>query len=146
MKKNVLLIVLICGTNFLFSQNFNALLNENGNNSSVVSPPRVAVFLEKNVNFNAQNKKIEGYRINIYSETDSEARAGAYAHKNRFDSIFPTIHSYFDFKEPYFTINVGNWTDKLTAMRYLAIIRQRYPHAFIMKDFLNIDDYLDDKQ
>ncbi|MDR2511839.1 MAG: hypothetical protein LBC89_05215 [Bacteroidales bacterium] len=145
MKKNALLIVFVCGINFLFSQNFDALLNENGKTVSVFSPPRVAVFLEKNSIFNAQNKKIEGYRINIYSETGSEARDGAYAAKSRFDTIFPTIHSYFGFKEPYFKIDVGNWTDKLTAVRYLATIRQRYPQAFLVKDFLDIDDYLDNQ-
>jgi hypothetical protein len=138
--------VFICGINLLFSQNFDDLLNEKGNNSNVFSPPRVAVFLEKNANFNAQNKKIEGYRINVYLETGSEARNGAHTTKSHFDSIFPTIPSYLGFEEPYFKINVGNWTDKLTAVRYLAIIRQRYPHAFLVKDFLNIDDYLNTEQ
>jgi hypothetical protein len=109
---------------------------------SFIASPRVGLYIEKHIQFNENFFKVTGYRINIFSENGPSAKAEAYFAKATFDSIYHNIVSYLGFSEPFFKVNVGNWTDRLEATKYLTVIRHRYPNAYVVKSVLNIKDYL----
>ncbi|MCB0376396.1 MAG: SPOR domain-containing protein [Sinomicrobium sp.] len=79
----------------------------------------------------ALNKTDDGekrYRIQIYNGTLSGARDAAAG----FKSNFPDWPCDIRFETPNYKVWVGKYRARLEADRYLALVREKYPNAFIL--------------
>ncbi|GHU85439.1 hypothetical protein FACS1894153_0650 [Bacteroidia bacterium] len=133
--KNILIILFLFTNVFLYSQNI-----------SIDSNSVLDEYMKKSVEFNKYNASIEGYSINIFSETGSSARRNIYHVKEVFDSAYPEHKSFISFDDLYFNLNVCVFTNKSSATKFLAEIRKLYPNAYIVKAKFKPEDMFEKKQ
>lgn len=80
-----------------------------------------------------ENKKIDGFRVQIFSTKDLEraTRARAIA-EEQFRDL--GLHCYLEFDSPYYKVRIGDFKTREEAEKYRAEIRSRgYPRAWIVK-------------
>lgn len=87
-----------------------------------------------------QQRGIPGYRIRIFSDGSQSARQKMNAEKARFMKHFDKVDVYPVYIAPYWKIYVGDFLNRNDALRVFQEIKQFYPYAFIVNDFINIPD------
>ncbi len=96
-----------------------------------------------------QNQKfpyIEGYRIQIYKETGNNALDSAWSEKTRFENEYQGVKAYISFREPYYRVRVGDFRTRLEAIKFLSVIREKYPYAWEIKDKIRFENNDDDAE
>lgn len=88
----------------------------------------------------------EGYRVLFFSQSGNRSKNAAIEAKADFDLIYPEYKSYILFEEPYFKVKAGNFKHRMEAGFFLRIIKQDYPYAFIVKDVLDVAEYLEQEK
>jgi hypothetical protein len=84
---------------------------------------------------------MEGFRIQIYSSSNRNAREESGKVRAEFMSKFPDIVSQQLFAEPgYWKIRVGNFRTKTEATRLFLLISKVFPDAYIVPDIINLPD------
>jgi hypothetical protein len=84
---------------------------------------------------------MEGFRIQIYSSSNRNAREESGKAKAEFMNMFPDIASYQLFAEPgYYKIRVGNYRTKTEAIKQYLMISKAFPDAYIVPDIINFPD------
>jgi hypothetical protein len=100
----------------------------------IYQDPRITDLLVRHSLINQKKLNIEGYRLEIFFSSESNARQHAVKVKNEFNLVFPTITSYMMFQTPNFKIRVGDFRNKSDALKVKSYIASKYPNAFIVKD------------
>jgi hypothetical protein len=91
----------------------------------------------------SQQKKINGirgYRICIYLDSGQEANKKADQERAKFISRFEDAKSYKKFEYPYFKVYVGDFRTKSEAWKFLKLMENDYPDAFIREDIVAFPD------
>jgi SPOR domain len=91
----------------------------------------------------SQQKKINGirgYRICIYLDSGQESNKKADLERAKFISRFEDIKSYKRFEYPYYKVYVGDFRTKSEAWRFLKLMENVYPDAFIREDLVAFPD------
>ena len=84
---------------------------------------------------------MEGYRIQIYSNNNRNARDESSSVRATFISRFPNIASYQLYADPgYFRIRVGDFRTKAEAVKLLQRMRREYPDAYIIPDIISFPE------
>jgi hypothetical protein len=99
-------------------------------------------LLEKNKEYNL-SQKIQGFKILIFSQTGNGSKNNAIGAKSDFVEVFPSVPTYLVYEEPYFKVKVGNFKTRKDAIEFLRIVQATYPNAFVVQDFLDIDEYFE---
>jgi len=80
-------------------------------------------------------EEMQGYRIQIMAGT---SRDKAYKMQGNFNYAYPQFRSYLQYNSPYFKIRVGDFTDRLSAHRFLQQVKQKYPGSFIVDEVVKL--------
>jgi hypothetical protein len=84
---------------------------------------------------------MSGYRIQIYSSSNRNAREESNKARAEFINKFPNIVSYQLYVSPgYFKIRVGDFRSKTEAIRTFMEVSREFPDAYIVPDFVNFPD------
>ncbi|MGE5457342.1 MAG: SPOR domain-containing protein [Methanococcaceae archaeon] len=84
---------------------------------------------------------IKGFRIQIYSGLNINARTESENIEIEFNSQFPDIISYRIFTEPvWYKVRVGNFRSRTEALKLYLIISKKFPESDLVPDIINIDD------
>lgn len=84
---------------------------------------------------------MEGFRIQIYSSNNRNAREESNKARAEFMSKFPEIVSYPLYAEPgYFKIRVGDFRTKAEAARLFQKISKEFRDSYIVPDVINFPD------
>lgn len=84
---------------------------------------------------------MEGFRIQIYSSSNRNAREESGKVRADFISKFPDIVSYPLFAEPgYYKIRVGDFRTKTEATKLYLQISKAFPDSYIVPDIINFPD------
>lgn len=84
---------------------------------------------------------MDGFRIQIYSSSNRNAREESNKARAAFMSKFPDIVSYPLYAEPgYFKIRVGDFRTKTEATRLFLLISKEFPDAYLVPDKINFPD------
>lgn len=84
---------------------------------------------------------MDGFRIQIYSSSNRNAKVESGLVKSEFMSQFPDIDSYQLFAEPaWYKIRVGNFRSRTEAIRLYFIISKKFPKADLVPDIINLQD------
>jgi len=84
---------------------------------------------------------MEGFRIQIYSSSNRNAREESNKAMAEFISKFPDIKPYSLYAEPgYFKIRAGDFRTKTEATRLYLIVSKEFPDAYLVPDFINFPD------
>lgn len=86
---------------------------------------------------------MDGFRIQIYSSSNRNAREESAKARASFISRFPDIVSYSLYADPgYFKIRVGDFRTKAEATRLFLTISRDFPDAYIVPDIINFPDQI----
>jgi hypothetical protein len=104
--------------------------------------PGIDSLINRYILYNRHLGGIEGYRIQIYSSSDKNAREESGKARAEFISKFPDIISYGPtFEKPgYYKIRVGDYMSKIEGTKYLQIIRRVFPDAYLVPCIINFPD------
>ncbi|MFT7229614.1 MAG: mRNA-degrading endonuclease RelE of RelBE toxin-antitoxin system [Bacteroidia bacterium] len=104
---------------------------------------QVTLAIDEKINENLRMKnaqidstKISGYRIQIaFNSNKSDVSSS----ESQFKSIFPKYSDrvYTLYQQPYWKIRVGDYYREIDAMFLLDEIRNQFPNAFLVKDYIN---------
>jgi hypothetical protein len=84
---------------------------------------------------------MEGFRIQIYSSSNRNAKDESSKANQKFLDKFPDIRSYRLFAPPgYYKIRVGDFRTKTEATKLFLIISKEFPDAYFVPDIINFPD------
>lgn len=99
------------------------------------------ILVNKNLYENFGYFGMEGFRIQIYSSSNRNAKVESRNARAEFFNKFPDITSYELFEGPaWYKIRVGDFRTKTEATRLFLIISKEFPDAYIVPDFINFPD------
>jgi len=101
---------------------------------NVQSEPRIKELLEQHVRQNKKNNTTNGFRLQIYFGSGTNAHAQATKIRTDFLSTHPDEKVYLIFKSPDFKVLVGNFRTKSEALKMQKSLINQYPNAFIVAD------------
>jgi hypothetical protein len=90
---------------------------------------------------NLRMNGMEGFRIQIYSSSNKNAREESGKIRQEFITKFPDIVSYASFNQPsYYKIRVGDYRTRVEGTKYLLMVRKVFPDAYLVPDVINFPD------
>jgi hypothetical protein len=82
------------------------------------------------------NNKSSGYKVQLYS---GKSKLEATKIKSELNNKYPDeLSSVIIYKQPNFKLRAGNFRDRLTAIKYLEILKVEFPSAFIVQDEIQV--------
>ena len=109
-----------------------------GGKANIVQDPRVDILVSKHIQINQAIRTMDGYRIQLFSDSGNNSKTKAQAAHDEFQSRYPAIGVYLTFKSPNYKVRIGDFRTKLDAQRFLIEITTDYPNAFIITDQINL--------
>ncbi len=106
--------------------------------TEIVQDSRVEMLVEKHVQINQKISTMEGFRIQVFSDSGNNSKNKAQSVYDEFQSRFPETGVYLSFKSPNYRVRIGDFRTKLDAQRFLIALTADYPNAFIITDQINL--------
>ena len=103
-----------------------------------IQDEKVDELVAKHIKINQNKGTIEGFRVQIFSDSGNNSKTQAQAVSDAFTAKFPNINAYLTFKSPNYRVRVGDFRSRLDAQRFLSEIAADYPNAFIISDKINL--------
>lgn len=141
MKRFLLFFLISFTSQILFAQV--TIPNENAeesnrpeiiNNLNINQDPKLDKILNWHISNNKINNSIEGYRVEIFFSSNTDAKEKALRKKIEFLSIYPDNTVHVKFISPNFRVRVGDFRTKNEALKLYREIKDTYPVAFIVTD------------
>jgi hypothetical protein len=154
-RLNFLLIIFAFSSGSAFAQSFVKTTdifpdpdnNRNAGELHLMQDPAIDTLISRyilaNVNMSKENGYygMKGYRIQIYSSSNRNAREESNKARAEFMSKFPDIVSYPLYAEPgYFKVRVGDFRTKTEATKLFLLISREFPDAYLVPDLINFPD------
>ena len=99
------------------------------------------ILISENTYRNYGHYGMDGFRIQIYSSSNRNAREESNKARAAFMSKFPEIASYPLYAEPgYFKIRVGDFRTRTEATKLFLLISKEFPDAYLVPDIINFPD------
>lgn len=115
------------------------LLQERENGQGKVSVKQSTALIEAfrdQINRNG-SRKINGYRVRIYSGNSQNARRRSEEIAAGFAANHPGIPVYKSYSNPFFKVTVGDFRTRDEALRFSESIAGSYPGAFLVREPIN---------
>jgi hypothetical protein len=109
-----------------------------GMQSHIVQDPRVELLVSKHIQVNQAINTMDGFRIQIFSESGTNSKTKAQAVQDEFRARFSGVGGYLTFKSPNYKVRIGDFRTRLDAQRFLMELTADYPNAFIVEDQINL--------
>jgi len=109
---------------------------------NIYQDPGIDSLIGRYILYNIRLRGLEGFRIQIYSSSNRNAKEESGKVSADFMSRFPDIHCYppvFD-KPSYYKVRVGDYRTRIEGTKYLLMIRKVYPDAYLVPDVINFPD------
>jgi hypothetical protein len=150
MKRFLYMVVLNAFTaGFSHAQEFHSteeLLKDNNSGNrrgdlNIYQNPGIDSLINRYILYNLRMDGMEGFRIQIYSSSNKNAREESGKVRQEFITKFPDIVSYATFDRPgYYKIRVGDYRTRVEGTKYLLMVREVFPDAYLVPDIINFPD------
>jgi len=99
------------------------------------------IMISENIYRDYGRYGMEGFRIQIYSSSNRNAREESNKARAAFISKFPGIASYALYAEPgYFKVRAGDFRTKTEATKLFLLISKEFPNSYLVPDIINFPD------
>ncbi|MEI7727236.1 MAG: SPOR domain-containing protein [Bacteroidota bacterium] len=106
--------------------------------TEIIQDSRVDLLVNKHIQINQTLNTMDGFRIQVFSESGNNSKTKAQSVQSDFQSRFPDIGVYLTFKSPNYRVRIGDFRTKLDVQRFLMALTGDYPNAFIVADQINL--------
>jgi hypothetical protein len=131
-------------TSDLFNKQSN---NLHGGRLKIIQDPSIDtlisryILISENVYRDNDRYGMKGFRIQIYSSSNRNAREESNKARAEFINKFPDIDSYALYAEPgYFKIRAGDFRTRTEATKVFQIVSKVFPEAYLVPDIINFPD------
>jgi hypothetical protein len=108
---------------------------------AIYQDPAIDSLIHRYILYYERLNGIEGFRVQIYSSSDKNARTESGKVRQEFMTKFPDMTSYASFDRPgYYKIRVGDYRTRIEGTKYLLMIRKVFPDAYLVPDVINFPD------
>jgi hypothetical protein len=121
--------------------------NSNGGRLNISQDPSIdtlisrSLMVSENINRVYSHYGMKGFRIQIYSSSNRNARKESDIARLQFMSKFSGIVTYQVYAEPgYFKIRAGDFRTKTEATRLFLMVSKEFPDAYLVPDIINFPD------
>jgi hypothetical protein len=76
----------------------------------------------------------DGFRVQIFSSSGPLSKTQALEEKAKFMMAYPNVTPYLIPQMPYFKVRVGDFKERIEALRFYHEIKLTYPNAFVVPD------------
>ena len=97
---------------------------------------RLDSLVMKHIRVNRVKDGFNGYRVQLFSGSGTEARLQANNLRAEFISIHPNTPAYLIYQEPNFKVRLGDFRTELEAIRLQRELSYQYPGAFVVRDLV----------
>lgn len=89
------------------------------------------------------SRKMQGYRVRIFFDSDQNARAKSEAVAASFSESYPGIRVYRSHVSPYFKVTVGDFRTRADAQRFASRLTNSgaYRYVFVVKEQINYPSF-----
>lgn len=111
------------------------LEKDTGGTMKLEQEPELGVLTEKSIRIN-EKEGLSGFRIQIYSGSEQNAREKLSLIIQEFQESFPEFNAeliYTEYQAPYFKLRVGDFRNKNEAYEWFHQIRKKFPNSYIVK-------------
>lgn len=162
MIRKLFLVVVILGSSMLIAQSQSIVRssdlftrrdeNPHAGQLTIIHDPALDTLISRYIlgykNLEEKNgySGMDGFRIQIYSSSNRNAKEESSKANAEFlskfpESEFPELKSYTQFAQPaYYKIRVGNFRTKTEATRLFLLISKVFPDAYIVPDIIYFPD------
>ncbi len=154
MVRRFILISFVFGFSLIFSQaqsfvKTSDLINNQESNLysgklNIIQDPALDTLISRYIygnerlNLEHSHYGMQGFRIQIYSSSNRNAREESNKARAEFMIKFPEIVSYPLYAEPgYFKIRVGDFRTKAEAKKIYLLVSKEFPQCDLVPDFIN---------
>ena len=115
------------------------LLHERENGKGIVSVKQSTDLMNalRDQVYKNRHRKINGYRIRIYSGNSQDARRRSEEIAAGFAAAHPGVPVYKSYSNPFFKVTVGDFRTRDEALRFAESIAGRYQSAFLVREPIN---------
>jgi hypothetical protein len=106
--------------------------------TEIIQDDRVDVLVKKHIQVNQVLNTMDGFRIQVFSDSGINSKTKAQMVQDEFLAKFPQMGVYLTFKSPNYKVRIGDFRTKLDAQRFLIELTADYPNAFIIADQINL--------
>lgn len=103
-------------------------------NLNINQDPKLDKMLSWHISNNKISNSIDGYRVEIFFSSNTDAKEIALRKKIEFLSIYPENTVHVKYISPNFRVRVGDFRTKNEALKLYREIKDTYPVAFIVTD------------
>lgn len=128
MKELLFIVSIIVGTTSTFAQTGEVTIQKDNRIDALVAQQGEVIPP-------ALNPQIEGYRIQLFFDSDKSALNDARA---RFFALYPKIDTYTTYNAPNFFLRAGDFRTKLEAEKIKAEIETMFPTSFVVQETINL--------
>ena len=100
----------------------------------------IKTLVNKFISINQKQRGIKGYRIQIFSASEQQAREAANKKRSKFVSTYPDFDYrliYPLYQPPFFKIRVGDYRTKEEALKFYKQVVKQFPNSYIVKAVIN---------
>ncbi|MFN0275965.1 MAG: SPOR domain-containing protein [Chitinophagales bacterium] len=128
MKQQFFVILFLLTSSAAFSQSGTITITDNAGANDLV---------QKHIYFNKEHNELPGWRIQVLSTNSLlDAQNAKSAFLNEYDEMSADVI----FEAPNYKLRIGNYHNRFDANRDLQLVIVDYPHAFICKDMIKINE------
>ena len=91
----------------------------------------VDVLLRKNRYIQQNKRYVDGWRIQVLQATD---KTKVLSMRSKVSNKFPEYQTYLDYKQPYFKLRIGNFTDRFEAYQAYKAVSRQFNRAFLVRE------------
>jgi len=104
----------------------------------VVQDPAIDALVMKHIRINDHFQTIDGFRVQLFSDSGNNSKNKAHAVYNAFVLKYPETGAYLSFISPNYKVRVGDFRTRLDAQRFLLELAVDYPNAFIVEEPIHL--------
>ena len=108
--------------------------------TEIIQDQRIDLLVWKHIRINEALKTIEGFRIQVFSDSGNNSKSNAQNLRDDLTTRYPGLGVYLSFKSPNYKVRVGDFRTRLDAQRFLSEISIDFPNAFIVTDQIQLPD------
>lgn len=134
--------VLTAQVDSMYTESNISLSNHNDSSSigayTLSLPEGLDQLIESYKKVNYTSSGVEGYRVQIFSESGNNAKEHAQQSLSEFNQSLSSNPAYLIYQQPNFKVRCGDYRTKAEARRLLKQLSDQYPGAYIVKDYIKI--------
>ncbi|MBQ6074009.1 MAG: SPOR domain-containing protein [Bacteroidales bacterium] len=120
-----------------------SLINQKGRGTATVNQSYdLRNALSRHIVANS-GRKMQGYRVRIFFDSDRTARAKSEAIATEFENRYPGVRAYRSHVSPYFKVTVGDFRTRADAQRFASRLTNSgaYRYVFVVKEQINFPGF-----